>query len=169
MNYALWALGTAEDIEARGPHGVVDALVAYFDMGREVDPYEVPCLCLSPDARADCEDCEGTGLMEVDHPVDSRFDWFAVGGRWSGACDGTGAGRDVVPIADLTPAFWPSVIVVPDGTWYVNDDLDDGARNSAEPEAPRTVQVPPGQWAGCVADRLLENKGCLVVVADMHA
>ena len=111
MHYALWALGTAEDIEARGAHAVLDALVAYFDMGREVDPYEVPCLCLSPDPQADCED----------------------------------------------------------GTWYVNDELDDGARNSTEPEAPRTVQVAPRDWGQTVETLLGEHEGFVVVVADMHA
>ena len=69
----------------------------------------------------------------------------------------------------MTPAFWPSVVVVPDGTWYVNDELDDGARNSTEPEAPRTVQVAPRDWGQTVETLLGEHEGFVVVVADMHA
>ncbi len=169
MHYALWALVTREQAEVKDPHVLVERVVAYFDMGREVEPYDVPCLCLDPTPQVDCEECNGTGLMEVDYPVDSRFDWFSVGGRWSGRFDGTRAGRNVIPVAELEPGMSPSVIVAPDGTWHVNSDLDDGSRNSAEPDAPRTVQVRAEEWDDLVARLLAEHERCLVVVADMHA
>lgn len=75
----------------------------------------------------------------------------------------------MILVADLSPGTSPSVIVTPDGTWHVNDDLDDGSRNAAEPEAPRTAQVRAVEWEEQVARLLAEHACCLVVVADMHA
>lgn len=35
----------------------------------------------------DCEECEGTGLVKSDYNPDSKWDWYQVGGRWTGLLD----------------------------------------------------------------------------------
>lgn len=130
---------------------------------------DLSCLCLDPSPQADCEDCEGTGLIEVPELLDSRFDYFGLGGRWEGAFDATGAGRDIIPIADLVPGKLPAVVTLPDGSWFVDVDLNDGSENSTEPDAPRTVNVRSAKWAACVAGLLRDDGDCIVIVTDMHA
>ena len=170
MHYPLLALVPTEEItDANSAYSAVARRVAYFDMEREVDPYEVPCLCLDPSPQGACEECEGTGLMEVTYPPDSRFDYFGIGGRWSGMFDATGAGRDVLPAAELVLDTLPAVVTAPDGTWFADADFDDGSENSAEPEAPRTVNVPGVEWGACVAELVRDHQDCTVIVADMHA
>ena len=170
MHYLLLALvPTAEITDANSAYSAVARRVDYFDMEREVDPYEVPCLCLDPSPQNACEECEGTGLMEVTYPPDSRFDYFGIGGRWSGMFDATGAGRVILPLADLASELLPAVVTLPDGSWFVDADFDDGSENSSESDAPRTVNVPHADWATCVAGLLHDHGDCFVVVADMHA
>ena len=138
-------------------------------MNREVDPYEIPRSWLSPSPQDDCEDCEGAGLVEVTERSDSRFACFGIGGRWKGAFDATGAGREILLIADLVPDELPAVVTHPDGRSFIISDLNDGFENSTEPDAPRAVDVPSAEWAGSVAGVVRDHAACMVIRAGMYA
>jgi len=111
MHYPLGALVPVDELsDSGGALSAVGRPVDYFDMNREVDPYEIPRSWLSPSPQDDCEDCERAGLVEVTERSDSRFACFGIGGRWKGAFDATGAGREILLIADLVPDELPAVV-----------------------------------------------------------
>jgi hypothetical protein len=42
----------------------------------------------------DCEDCKGTGHRMTTYNPDSKWDWYQIGGRWTGALTGYDPGKD---------------------------------------------------------------------------
>lgn len=65
----------------------------------------------SPDA--ECEDCQGSGLRWSDYNPDSKWDWFQIGGRWSGEFGGKNESTvgeilacGKIPFAIVTPDGW---------------------------------------------------------------
>ena len=71
--------------------------------------------------------------------------------------------------AGVWSSHLPAVVTLPDGSWFVDVDLNDGSENSTEPDAPRTVNVRSAKWAACVAGLLRDHGNCIVIVTDMHA
>lgn len=70
-----------------------------------------------------CPDCRGTGAYLSTYNPDAKWDWWEIGGRWRGAFDPTGAGRDVLPVSEVmdedgqVPLF-PVAIIDPEGAWH---------------------------------------------------
>jgi hypothetical protein len=73
-------------------------------------------------AEKDCEDCKGTGLRETRYNPKSKWDWYQIGGRWTGFIDPTGydpmddprnvhqcghcQGARKLPLTSRIPAMW---------------------------------------------------------------
>lgn len=91
-------------------------------------------------ASPDCPDCNGTGLRTTTYNLDSKWDWYEVGGRWDGELFGEPRpsedggfnfepGHDEIqhnsrPTYELLDhdgqgnPFYPFAIVTPDGQWH---------------------------------------------------
>lgn len=66
-----------------------------------------------PEANPECEDCNGSGECETTANPDAKWDWFQIGGRWSGEFGGKNITtvREIVacgkiPFAIVTPNGW---------------------------------------------------------------
>lgn len=60
----------------------IDAQLAAYDETIEVPPYPQPCWCKG--SNATCDECHGTGTYMSTYNPKSKWDWYEVGGRWSG-------------------------------------------------------------------------------------
>lgn len=94
----------------------VERLPAPYDENIEVPPYEHVCYCVEDDAPdPECYDCHGEGVVDSTYNPKSKWDWYQIGGRWSGLfaqdydpekdprnqevcdlCGGTGHRRDLI-------------------------------------------------------------------------
>ena len=68
-----------------------------------------------------CADCDGTGTYTSTYSKASKWDWWVIGGRWSGHL--TEDGRNVFPLTDLRPGWSVFAIVTPDGAWHAEADM----------------------------------------------
>lgn len=66
-----------------------EKLLARYDENLVVDEHEAECYCVQPESQADpnCDNCKGTGKYRTCYNPDSKWDWYTVGGRWSGCLD----------------------------------------------------------------------------------
>jgi len=106
-----------------------------------------------------CIDCGGRGTLVVAANPDGRFERWEVGGRWSGAFDPLGAGRDVIPVDDLLAICarkCPVAIVDRDGSWHEVDTLW-GRTPLDDPD-----------WVRTVGELLGRRRGMQVVVLELH-
>lgn len=90
----------------------------------------------------ECEDCHGTGFYLSRYNKDARWDWYELGGRWTGFFTLTGRGAGVTgrpglftePAADgkCDQALWAQVqkpikqtfaFITPDGVWHQKADM----------------------------------------------
>jgi hypothetical protein len=89
-----------------------EALIKPIEEGRKAAERKHP-LYMKPDPA--CEDCHGTGLYATTYNPQSKWDWYQIGGRWTGAisgydpnldprnwrtcdlCNGTGTRRQPIP------------------------------------------------------------------------
>jgi hypothetical protein len=68
--------------------GAVEALLAPYNEDIEVAPYLTECWCVGQEAESadtDCKECQGTGTRITTHNPSSKWDWWQIGGRWTGA------------------------------------------------------------------------------------
>lgn len=113
---SLGAITNRKEIENK----IADLMEQYSE-NKEVEEYDTECSCVNSDSVADkeCESCKGTGVYKTTYNPDSRWDWYSVGGRWSGA------------LSDYDPATDPDNIekcFICRGTGMRNDDLGKKAR-----------------------------------------
>ena len=60
----------------------IERVLAPYDEGRAVEPYDAECSCRGREA--DCEECHGSGTYISTYNPESKWDWYVVGGRWTG-------------------------------------------------------------------------------------
>lgn len=110
-----------------------------------------------------CHDCRGAGSYLSTYNPDSKWDWWQVGGRWSGEFDPTEAGRDVLGVAEVIatpPAFTPVAVLTPDGEWHEEGRMGwFGAMSDRKDEA---------AWYEEVAALLAGHTDHMIVVCDLH-
>ena len=68
-----------------------------------------------------CTDCDGTGKRMTTYNPKSKWDWYAIGGRWSGKMSKSGS--DVVPVEDIKKDFVPFAIVDSSGVWHEKGNM----------------------------------------------
>lgn len=67
-----------------------------------------------PAADSSCEDCNGSGEVDTNRNPESKWDWYQIGGRWSGAF----GGQDESTVGDvLESGGIPFAVVTPEG-WH---------------------------------------------------
>lgn len=84
----------------------------------------------SPDPT--CPTCAGTGTHSSTYNPQSKWDWYVIGGRWSGSL--TDDGRDIFPLIDLKRDWSVYSIITPDGEWRSKGDMGWFAMSSNEKE-----------------------------------
>jgi len=106
--------------EAPDIHDAVSELLEPYDENMRVEPYQKECYCVGKQEKGkkpdpDCERCNGTVICESTYNPNSKWDWWQIGGRWSGSlkedynpsedprnqeicdlCDGTGKREDSI-------------------------------------------------------------------------
>jgi hypothetical protein len=125
---------------------IVQELMEPGNENLEVEAHDVECdTCSgrgtykSADGIAmECEDCDGTGMIQVNYNTNAWWDWYVIGGRWDGVLPGKRGGRgdnasmedNSCRVADivLSPERYPHTIVTPDGEVWIRDDTGPAAR-----------------------------------------
>jgi hypothetical protein len=104
----------------------VEPLIAAYDENEQVDPYERACACTRTELidTQTCTQCNGTGIYESTYNPLSRWDWYVVGGRCSGAFhEGTANETDIELVRNLERDAISSHIVTPDGVWHARGNV----------------------------------------------
>lgn len=131
--------------------------LAPYDENTRVEPYPEPCSCAragTPDAA--CEDCAGTGTAQSTYNPLSKWDWWEIGGRWSGAINGS----DVAPVRTLPEGYSTFALVTPEGEWFQRGRMGWWAMVSDAKE--------PDRWAAEFTEILSSHPEALVVQIDCH-
>ena len=129
---------------------IVQELMEPGNENLEVEAHDVECdTCSgrgtykSADGIAmECEDCDGTGMIQVNYNTNAWWDWYVIGGRWDGVLAGKSGGRAGImailenhlcaPLEDnscrvadivLSPERYPYAIVTPDGEVWMRGDI----------------------------------------------
>ncbi len=86
---------------------------------REFDEsaFESHSLKNTPDP--ECCDCHGKGTYRSTQNPDSKWDWYCVGGRWSGECHVDK--QNIFPVKELVGQTF--AVVTPDGKWYEKGEM----------------------------------------------
>lgn len=63
-----------------------------------------------------CRECRGTGVVTYTDNPNAKFDYYTLGGRWSGAFGG--ADGNSCPVGRIPEDFVPFAILTPEGRWY---------------------------------------------------
>ena len=165
-----------EDVES-----FVSKMLEPFDENSEFPPYFEPCCCKGKDK--ECLECNGTGRYENTYNPRSKWDWWAIGGRWSGALraaiegdesythsvdypaslqklpqDGNSALVSEIIDEKENVKFDAFAVVTPDGNWYAKGKMGWWAYVTEEEE----------NWKEIYKSILLANKDCLAVCCDLH-
>jgi hypothetical protein len=197
--------------------GEVDRLLAPFDEGLKVAPYEETCYCKGTEAEHDarvlvetetpfgptyrepynavpvnarsdwedfirpyndrvdeltkahprydlpdseCEDCKGTGIATSTYNPMSKWDWYQIGGRWTGWIDGHNwVEVDPKAIAYLKKHA-PYALVTPDGVWHSRGRMGWWGMSTGD----ETEEV----WGAEFEEALAANLGHKAVAVDLH-
>jgi len=107
-----------------------------------------------------CSECAGSGVYPSTYNPDSKWDWWQVGGRWSGAFDPSEEGRDVLPLAEAESTLLPVAIITPGVTWH-----EEGAMGWFGTMRDRKVEA---EWAAEVAALRSEYADHTLIVCDCH-
>ena len=178
-----WCVGNvargAGDAAADAEVGTIDSLRASFARQNGADHPDANALWkahiapwVAASARAaqahplngkpdpECEECRGTGTHPSTYNPDSKWDWFAIGGRWAGMLP-----RDRATVASLResndPNKVPFAFVDSRGAWHQRGEMG---------------------WWGCVSDEkardewaaeyrallAAEQPRAIVVAVDFH-
>jgi hypothetical protein len=109
-----------------------------WDENREVAPY-----------------VDSDGETSTYNP-DARFDWWEIGGRWSGSM--TADERDTFPLVDMAPGWEAYAIVTPRGEWFACGRM--GWFGCGFDENP--------QWDALKYEIASAYPDCVGVLLDMH-
>jgi hypothetical protein len=136
-----------------------------------------------------CEDCQGSGKRETQYNPDSKWDWWVVGGRWSGIYrafalnDDWDENWDLIDVGKLRATLHVTKDLYAKAGWE-EEALPDGATTPTY-----AVVTPNGDWFGrgsmgwfgishCDTDEetfwtgyldiLLRYCDCHAVVCDLH-
>ena len=77
-----------------------------------------------------CDNCHGSGSYTSTYNKDAKWDWWTIGGRWSGSL--TEDHRDIFPLTDLKRDWSCFAIVTPDGAWNAEANMGWWAMTSDE-------------------------------------
>lgn len=69
---------------------------------------------LKDKTESDCVDCNGTGFYKSNRNPKSKWDWYEIGGRWSGELHENGL--NIFKAKELKSGTF--VVVTPDGEWH---------------------------------------------------
>lgn len=130
--------------------------------------------------RADCDTCHGTGTYESNYNPDSKWDWWTIGGRWTGLLTKT----EIPPrklfeypptnlIADSTrikqllerheageDLFTFFALVTPDGAWVEKARVGWFAMTSNEKES--------DAWLEATLNLYRAHEDCNITMVDCH-
>lgn len=71
----------------------------------------------------DCENCKGTGLYKTTYNPNSKWDWYEIGGRWSGLING----KDIVSVQEAIDYVKDKdslfAFLTPDGKWFEKGEM----------------------------------------------
>jgi hypothetical protein len=159
----------------------VAELLAPFDESLEMQPYEVDCYCLK-DGKPDesCSKCHGKGVRMTTCSPNAKWDWWVVGGRWSGTIQnepthsddgGFNFGKDFHQLSNNTARAEQLLsleedmplsfaVVTPDGHWHERGEMGWFGMTRAE--------KPQEKWKAIVVDILKQYKDSVVVGVDCH-
>lgn len=123
-----------------------------------------------------CDECKGAGTHGTTRNPKSKWDWWTIGGRWSGAFlpggpqgnanipaafQGLPSDGNVAPvealIAQKTSMFG---LVTLDGEWHERARMGWWATTSGD--------KPQDEWSAEVLALLEKHRGCIAVVVDCH-
>jgi hypothetical protein len=167
-----WCVGSDAQNEARlaadASCGTLDDLRASFKnrhddtaWGAHVKPYQDACaaaLAAHPGKDAAdpaCSDCAGSGTRKSTYNPKSKWDWYTVGGRWSGRIP-----NDACAVADLPAGWAPFALVTPDGEWHESGKLGWFGMSSGN--------VEPSAWDATVREMLAQHADAFAVLVDYH-
>lgn len=105
----------------------------------------------------ECRYCHGSGrVMAIENPM-GYWDWYSIGGRWTGLIDGYDP--DIAPVtACIERKTVPFVVVTPDGKW-----------NTMRAWRTEEEEKDEAKWAEEVLSLYERHKQCIAVVVDIHS
>jgi len=86
--------------------------------------------------RADCEVCSGTGMYFSTENPQGRWDWWTVGGRWTGLLS-----ADYEPASDLRN-YHPCDYCGQTGVRWWREDYDGMLRSAGHPDSKEDLEAP---------------------------
>jgi hypothetical protein len=87
---------------------------AHFKPWYDVYEHEFQNHSMRNEFDSDCTSCGGIGLYKSTYNPNSKWDWYAVGGRWDGSLHKDG--KNIFPTRELLQN--PFAILTPDGKWH---------------------------------------------------
>ena len=116
----------------------------------------------------ECETCSGSGEHETTHNPKSKWDWYALGGRWNGMIAKylkpdapEPENNNIVPLAHIdieNPDFGVFAIVTPDGEWHQRAEMGWFGMTTNDNDA----------WEQDMATLLKQHEACIGVLVDCH-
>lgn len=107
---------------------------------------------------ANCLDCKGSGTAKTTYNPKSQWDWYSVGGRWSGSLEGKEGGENVLPLAQVRSDFVPFAIVTPDGEWHEKGKMGWFGMSSGDKD----------DWEPTAKALMEKHKDSVAVLVDCH-
>lgn len=75
-------------------------------------------------ANPSCSECHGTGTYETTYNPEGWWDWYTIGGRWSGYLP---TGKDICSVEELlehkSKDWIPYAMLTPDGKWHQKGEM----------------------------------------------
>lgn len=131
---------------------------------------------------ADCPSCHGTGSYDSTRNPKSKWDWWVIGGRWSGAIQGrkdvkeredayvkrtgfdnTRLVSELIDAANSNSkdvAWCPFAVLTPDGEWHERGEM--GWFGMAKDKKDKDT------WQDQVHKIYEQHRDCLAVCVDVH-
>jgi hypothetical protein len=123
----------------------------------------------------ECELCHGTGISLGSRDPKSHWDYWTIGGRWSGLFtdlpshdnDDEELQSNIARVRDIPDDIVPAAIVTPEGDWYagpivMEDELFEAHRDKEE-------LLPRKHWDQEARALLSHYPGHFAIVVDCHS
>jgi hypothetical protein len=123
----------------------------------------------------ECELCHGTGIYIESRDPKSQWDYWQIGGRWSGLFitlpfpvhDDEELRTNTAHARDIPEDVFPAAIVTPEGDWYVGSIVMED--ELFEPHRDEEELRPRKQWNQEVRALLSDYPDHFAVVVDCHS
>jgi hypothetical protein len=111
--------------------------------------------------KAKCEECQGKGTLKSTYNPNSKWDWYSVGGRWSGFLPNKKNHATVKELLESPTKDWtPYALVTPEGRWCQHGEMGWFGMSSDEKDE--------AEWDTEVIEVLKKYPDAQAVLVDCH-